>query len=96
MYDLDINPMLYGSSVTCDAEAEGVAAKLEFYHKSYEAGEIMLNIAIAAGSVVLAIFFAGFSARIYELVVVSEAVLPIEDAMDSGTEAVRNTEGTFV
>lgn len=96
MYDLDLTPMLYGSSFSCEAEAEGVPAKLEYYRKSYEAGEIMLNIALAVGCVALAIFFTGCFVRIYELFVVSDAVLPIEDAIDSVTHAVRNAEGTFV
>ena len=101
IYYLDVTSVLYGSSVSCEAEAEGVPAKFEYryYRKSYEAGEIMLNIALAVGCVALAIFFTGCSVRIYELFVVSGAVLPIEDAIDldsDGDDAVRNVEGTFV
>ena len=99
MYDLDVTPELYGSSVSCEAEAEGVPAKFEYYRKSYEAGEIMLNIALAVGCVALAIIFTGCFVCIYELSLVSDAVLPIEDAIDLDSDrddAVRNVEGTFV
>ena len=96
MYDLDVTPVLYGSSVSCEAEAEGVPAKFEYYRKSYEAGEIMLNIALAVGCVALAIFFTGCFVRIYELFVVSDVVLPIEDAIDLDSDTARNVDGTFV
>ena len=88
--------MLYGSSVSCEAEAEGVPAKFNYYRKSYEAGEIMLNIALAVGCVALAICSTGCFVRIYELFAVSDAVLPIEDVIDLDSDTVRNVEGTFV